>query len=72
MNLLAVVWGVALIANMAWPRREVYGEAWYEQYAALLFAAVLMGGGGLYYWLVQRHKTGVLAEHRAVSPQPTP
>ena len=67
-NFLAVVWGAALIVNMAWPRPEVYGDAWYQQYAALLFTAVLMGSGGLYYWLVQRHKTGVLAEHRAVVP----
>jgi len=68
-NLLAVVWGVALIVNIGWPRPEVYGEAWYQQYAALLFTALLMGSGGLYYWLVQRHKTGVLAEHRANRPR---
>jgi urea carboxylase system permease len=67
-NLLAVVWGVALVSNMAWPRPEVYGSEWYEQYAALLFTAVLMGAGGFYYRLVQRHKTGVLAEHRADCP----
>ena len=64
MNLLAVVWGVALIVNIGWPRPEVYGDAWHEQYAALLLTAVLIGIGSLYYWLVQRHKTGVLAEHR--------
>jgi amino acid transporter len=69
-NFLAVVWGAALIVNMAWPRPEFYGNAWYQQYAALLFTAVLMGSGGVYYWLVQRHKTGVLAEHRAAAPQP--
>jgi urea carboxylase system permease len=66
-NVLAIFWGAALIANMAWPRPEVYGTAWYERYAALLFTAILLGSGGLYYWLVQRRKTGVLAEHRAPS-----
>jgi urea carboxylase system permease len=64
-NLLAVLWSTALVVNMAWPRAELYGEAWYERYAALLFTAVLLAAGGLYYGLVQRHKTGVLAEHRA-------
>jgi urea carboxylase system permease len=63
-NLLAVVWGVALIVNVGWPRPAVYGDAWYQQYSAPLLTAALMGSGGLYYWLVQRHKTGVLAEHR--------
>jgi hypothetical protein len=24
----------------------------------------VMGGGFAYYWFVQRHRTGVLAEHR--------
>ena len=67
-NLLAVVWSLALIVNMAWPREEVYGSAWYERFAALLFTAALLGAGGAYYWLVQRHKTGVLPEHRAAAP----
>jgi hypothetical protein len=63
-NALAVAWGVALIINVGWPRPEVYGNAWYEQYAALLLTAALLGVGGLYYGLVQRHKTGVLTVHR--------
>jgi urea carboxylase system permease len=69
-NLLAVIWGGVLIGNMAWPRAEVYGEIWYQRYAAALFTAVLVGGGGLYYFLIQRHKTGVLPEHRASGPRP--
>jgi hypothetical protein len=32
---------------------------------ALLYTAGLLLIGGLYYSLVQRHKTGVLKEHRA-------
>src|SRR5947209_4407249 len=42
LNLLAVIWGVALISNMAWPRPKVYGSGWYEHYVALLFTAGLM------------------------------
>jgi urea carboxylase system permease len=67
-NLLAVLWGIVLIANVAWPRPEE-GDAWYEEYAAVLFTGLLLGSGSLYYWLVQRHKTGVLPEHRALPAQ---
>jgi urea carboxylase system permease len=66
-NSLAVSWTVGLIINMAWPRAEVYGEDWYERYAAVIFTAALLGVGGAYYGLVQRHKTGVLDEHRVGS-----
>ena len=64
-NLLAVVWGVLMIVNLAWPRPEVYGEAWYQQYGALVFTTFLVAGGAAYYALVQRHRTRVLDEHRA-------
>jgi urea carboxylase system permease len=65
-NLLAVVWGIALIVNMAWPREAIYGPLWYQRYAALLFTGALFAVGGAYYWFVQRHKPkGPLPEHRA-------
>jgi urea carboxylase system permease len=63
-NLLAAVWGVAVVVNIGWPRPEVYGEAWYERYSALLLTGALLAAGGAYYALVQRHKTGVLPEHQ--------
>ena len=37
-NALAVAWGVAMIANMGWPRAEVYGDEWHERFAAVLQA----------------------------------
>jgi urea carboxylase system permease len=47
-NVIAVLWGVFMVANMAWPRQEVYdpdGKHWYLQYFAVLFlAAVLLVG----------------------------
>lgn len=47
-NIVAVLWGVFMAVNMAWPRQEVYdpsGHHWYLQYFALLFlAAVLLVG----------------------------
>jgi urea carboxylase system permease len=64
-NLLAVLFSAGLIVNMAWPRPDSDETPWYESGAALLFTCLLLGAGGLYYGLVQRHKTGVLEEHRA-------
>lgn len=48
-NLVAVVWGAGLIVNVGWPRASLYGEAWYQQYAAPLLTAGLLLAGGLVY-----------------------
>jgi urea carboxylase system permease len=71
-NLLAVAWGVFMIINLAWPRNAVYNatppfHTYYQWFAVWFPAAVGILGGG-YYLLVQRHRTGVLAEHRADGP----
>ena len=29
-NIVAVVWGVGMAINLAWPREAVYGEPWYN------------------------------------------
>ncbi len=71
-NVLAVGWGIFMAVNLIWPRKEVYNAAepfhWYLQYGALLFIGIVFFGGLAYYWLVQRHKTGVLASHALESP----
>lgn len=44
-NLFAVVYGVAMMINIAWPRQAVYdpaGTSWVLQYSALLFVAGLV------------------------------
>jgi len=64
-NALAVLWGVLMIVNIGWPRGED-GTPWYVRYGAILFTGGLVLVGGLYYGLVQRHKSGILAEHRPV------
>ena len=55
--------------NPAWPRNAVYNatapfHTYYQWFAVWFPAAVGVLGGG-YYLLVQRQRTGVLAEHRA-------
>jgi urea carboxylase system permease len=64
-NFLAAGWCLFTVVNVGWPRAEVYGAAWYHQYGALWLTGGLVTSGGIYYLLVQRHKTGVLKEHRA-------
>ncbi|NEB92924.1 APC family permease [Streptomyces bauhiniae] len=79
-NVIAVVWGAAMTLNLIWPRPAVYNASapyhWYLRWGAVLFVAVIAGGGFAYYWFVQRHRTGVLAEHRLEVPtetsEPTP
>ena len=73
-NIAAVIWGAAMALNLAWPRRDVYNATepfhWYLQYGAFLFIGVVALGGFAYYWLVLRHRTGVLADHALDQPAP--
>jgi urea carboxylase system permease len=55
-NALAVLWGLATVVNMGWPRPEVYGELWYQRYAAVFYTGALLIAGTVYYGCVQRHK----------------
>jgi urea carboxylase system permease len=53
-NLGAVVYGGLMIVNMMWPRAEFYGEAWYQQYAALIFVPLVTLAGSAYFVSVRR------------------
>jgi urea carboxylase system permease len=64
-NLLATAWSLFMVINVGWPRPQVYGDPWYLRYGAVLYTGVLVAIGSLYYAIVQRHKTGILAEHQA-------
>ncbi|MET9664843.1 amino acid permease [Streptomyces sp. NPDC006475] len=70
-NLLAVLWGLAMSINLAWPRAEVYNatgpQHWYLRWGAFVFVGIVGLGGFTYYWFVQRHRTGVLESHRYVA-----
>lgn len=68
-NIVAVLWGLAMMVNLIWPRKEVYNSvapfAWYTQWGGVIFVAVVVGAGLLLYTAKIRHQTGVLAEHAA-------
>ncbi|WP_338768128.1 amino acid permease [Nocardia vulneris] len=64
-NVLAVLWGVAMAVNLAWPRAEVYtpnGGSWWMRWAAPLFVLLVIAVGVVVHRLV----TGTLrsAENR--------
>ncbi|NJC73255.1 amino acid permease [Planosporangium thailandense] len=75
-GIAAVVWGVLVVVNTAWPRKAVYNPAppfhWAIQWGAVLFVGIVLLLGLGYYRLVQRHKVGVLAQHAAVADQSDP
>jgi amino acid transporter len=67
-NVLAIVWGFGMAVNLSWPRVEIFNptdpQHWYLRFGAWLVIGVAIVAGLAYYHLVQRHKTGVLEEHR--------
>ena len=66
-NLVAVVFQIVVLVNLAWPRPAVYGaDKWYFQWGAFTFTGVL-GGVGVIYYVVKYHgrPATVLDEHRA-------
>lgn len=64
-NVAAVAWGGLVVVNIGWPRAGVYGDGWVGRYGAAPATAAMLGAGVAYDRLVRRHRSGVLAEHRA-------
>lgn len=67
-NLLAVVWGIAVIVNVSWPRPAIYGSHPWGRHAATISTLTLMGVGAAYFWLSRRQRSGILPEHAADDP----
>ncbi|HWR48375.1 MAG TPA: amino acid permease, partial [Pseudonocardiaceae bacterium] len=64
-NLFAVGYGVAMMVNIAWPRRAVYdpaGTSWVLQYLALLFVAALVVLGAVMHRLLRRESAPVAVD----------
>jgi urea carboxylase system permease len=66
-NIVAVVWGVGMALNLAWPRELVYGAPWYNTWGAFIYIAVILGAGLCWYAIKGRHHIGTLASH-ALAP----
>ncbi len=66
-NIVAVVWGVGMALNLAWPREAVYGEGWYNAWGAFIYIGVILGAGLLWYGVKGRHHIGTLESHAAAS-----
>jgi urea carboxylase system permease len=70
-NILAVLWGLFMAINLAWPREEVYGAtSWVLTWIAPIFIGIVALAGLLWYRLRGRHHVGVLAEHSAGASTP--
>jgi urea carboxylase system permease len=68
LNAIAVVWGAVMAVNLAWPRAEFFGPAWYQHYVAVIMVPLIALVGAAYYRLAVRGRQRVLAEHSAVAP----
>ena len=62
-NILAVLWGIGMAVNLAWPREAVYGTPWYNTWGAFLYIGVILGSGLLWFAIKGRHSIGTLASH---------
>lgn len=62
-NVLAVLWGVGMVINLAWPRESVYGTPWFNTWGAYVYSGVILGVGLLWYVLRGRSRLGTLAAH---------
>lgn len=65
-NIFAVVWGVTMSINLAWPRVAIYGEPWFNTWGAFIYIGAILGLGLLWYGIKGRHHLGTLASHAAV------
>jgi urea carboxylase system permease len=67
-NIVAVVWGIGMALNLAWPRTAVYGEPWYNTWGAFVYIGIILGAGLLWYALKGRHHIGCLESHSVTTP----
>lgn len=66
-NLVAVIWGVGMALNLAWPREAVYGVGWYNAWGAFIYIGVILGAGLIWYFLKGRKHIGTLKSHASAS-----
>ena len=66
-NAIAILYGLSMVINLAWPRDYFYGAKWYQQYGPILGVVLAVGAGLIIYYGYQKDKMEVLPEHRAGS-----
>jgi urea carboxylase system permease len=66
-NIFAVLWGVGMAVNLAWPRTAVYGEPWYNTWGAFVYIGLILGAGLVWYLVKGRHHIGCLESHAATT-----
>jgi urea carboxylase system permease len=49
-NIMALIWSSFMVINVSWPRTATYGFEWYQQYAAWIYTAGLIGLGLIIYY----------------------
>lgn len=63
-NIFAVAYGILMSVNLILPRSQIYGAGIYS-YVGVLFVLGTVVLGALYYYSVQRQKSGIIDDHRA-------
>jgi urea carboxylase system permease len=77
-NVIAIIYGAAMVINLCWPRDYFYGTKWYQQYGPIIGVAGALIIGLVLYYGYQKGRMGVLPEHQAAPsltagvPEPPP
>jgi amino acid transporter len=72
-NVIAVLYQTAIVVDLAWPRKLIYGQQWYFQYGAFEFVGLTVLVGGIYYFVRHHGRISeVLTEHRALQTPEQP
>ena len=64
LNIIGIIYGALMVINLEWPRTALYIDDTYK-WGPTTATIFLLAVGVIYYYAVQRHKGGVLEEHRA-------
>ena len=68
-NIFAVLWGVGMALNLAWPRASVYGTPWYNTWGAFVYIGIIVGLGYLWYFMKGKRGIGTLKSHAATAKE---
>jgi urea carboxylase system permease len=65
----ACIWGAIGALNLIWPRKEFYGDAWYQEYSGILVVVLVLALGAVHYLLAFRNEPAEVApEHQPPAP----